>query len=446
MSLTAQQIYDAFHSQAEGTQGLATAQQTAQQLAGEYEQHALDTQKLIDTLRTGWTGQAADAASQGLAPAAEYALDRQGHLATTQDLMSRQVESWHTAASQVQPMPPEPQMQHALQAIATGQSVQPLLTQVENYNATAQSNVDAYTEYAAASAYNQHNLPALSDTLPAPGGAPVTAVPPAPTTGPASTMTSPPVPRAPETTGVDAARSMVPGQPMPSGAATPRATSPAAVPGPAPIPGPSTAAPTTASTAEPAPSPTGLGDASVAPIPGQAEPSLVPSSYTPAPSTGADGSPGAFLATPSGPDGATAGPNGGYTSTGEPEPLADPGDGGGRAITGMPDEGGTPREGGPTAGRGGLFADNGPGGRSGAGNNASVAKEERISGTQGAARESEPGAAMAPVGAAGGRPEEDKQRRKKRPGKDKTDPFGILGRLAPAVIGDSAPNEHADTD
>jgi hypothetical protein len=161
-TMDAQQIYDNFHTLAKGTQGLAAAAQTAQELAAKYQDRALTTQRMIDTLQSGWRGAAAEAASQGLAPLAENALNSHQQLGTGQDIVSRQVDSFHTAASQVQPVPPAPSMTDVIKATLTGHNPVPILDQMANHHAIQHANVDAYNRYVGASQYNTTNLPPLT--------------------------------------------------------------------------------------------------------------------------------------------------------------------------------------------------------------------------------------------------------------------------------------------
>jgi hypothetical protein len=185
-TMDAQQIYDNFHSLARGTQGLAAAVQTAQELAAKYQDRALTTQQMIDTLQSGWRGAAAEAASQGLAPMAENSFNSHQQLGTGQDIVSRQVESFHTAASQVQPVPAAPSMNDVIGAALKGQNPMPILDQMANHHAVQQANVDAYNRYVGASQYNTTNLPPL--TTIDDSGAPVSVV--RPTAPPVSTRTS----------------------------------------------------------------------------------------------------------------------------------------------------------------------------------------------------------------------------------------------------------------
>jgi hypothetical protein len=178
--LSPQQIYDNFHTHATGSDALQAAQRSAYRLAGDYQDRAVATQKLIDGIRSGWTGQAAEAASQGLAPLAENTLQRGDDLNTAQDLVFRQADSWHTAVAKVQPMPPQPQLQNVITVFSSGQLPQPMLDQIRHYSTVAQSNVDAYGQYVAASRYNASTLPADMPGA-ASTSAPVAAITPPPT-------------------------------------------------------------------------------------------------------------------------------------------------------------------------------------------------------------------------------------------------------------------------
>ena len=160
--MDAEQIYDNFHTHAKGTQGLSAAQQTAQQLAAKYQDRAVATQQMIDGIQSGWKGNAAEAASQGLAPFAENALNNHQQLGSGQDIVSRQVSSFHTAVSEVRPVPPAPTMQNVITAVMNGQNPQPIMTQIMQNQVIQQANVDAYAKYVGASQYNTGNLPQVT--------------------------------------------------------------------------------------------------------------------------------------------------------------------------------------------------------------------------------------------------------------------------------------------
>lgn len=237
--LSPQEIYDNFHTHATGTDALQAAQQAAYRLAGTYQDRAVAIQKLIDGIKSGWTGQASEAASTGLAPLAEDTLQRGDDLNTAQDLVFRQADSWHTAVAKVQPMPPQPQLQNVITVFSNGQLPQPILDQIQHYSGVAQSNVDAYQQYVAASQYNAATLPnsasgATSATVP------VTAIAPATTTGERGpTGKAHPVdnvsPRHARPTGgeqhvASVGSSPASDRPVPAGTTAPAATSPITVP------------------------------------------------------------------------------------------------------------------------------------------------------------------------------------------------------------------------
>ncbi|HEY3750565.1 MAG TPA: hypothetical protein VGL80_15330, partial [Pseudonocardiaceae bacterium] len=185
--MTAQQIYENFHPQAKGTGGLEAAQQIAQELAEWYPDSAVSVQKLVDGIQSGWRGDAAEAASHGLTPLAENSLTTGQQLGTAQDLLSRQVGSFHTAAAEVQQVPPEPSMVDAIGSALLGQPPVGALVQMEQHHAVQQANVDAYQKYVSASQYNTFNLPPFADAVAAPT-APVSVA--APTAAPVSRATA----------------------------------------------------------------------------------------------------------------------------------------------------------------------------------------------------------------------------------------------------------------
>jgi hypothetical protein len=185
-SMTADQIYQNFHTQAKGTAGLESAQQIAQELADWYPDSAVSVQKLVDGIQSGWQGDAAEAASQGLTPLAENSLTTGQQLGTAQDLISRQVGSFHTAAAEVQQVPPEPSVVDAIGSALLGQPPVGALVQMEQHHAVQQANVDAYQKYVSASQYNTSNLPTLADSVASPT-APVSVTVPAAATAPGAT-------------------------------------------------------------------------------------------------------------------------------------------------------------------------------------------------------------------------------------------------------------------
>jgi hypothetical protein len=217
-SMDGQQIYDTFHNHANGAQGLSTAGQTAGRLAAKYVDHAVTTQQMINGTRSGWQGKAAEASLHGLAPFAENALNYHQQLNTGQDIVSRQVDSFHTLVSEVRPVPPAPQMQNVITAIMSGQDPKPMIAQIVAHQAIQQSNVDAYNKYVGASQYNTSNLPLMTTAL-STQSAPIAAVAPPP--APSGTATAASTTRTPQVAGGGLPMESV----LPSGG-TPRSAAP----------------------------------------------------------------------------------------------------------------------------------------------------------------------------------------------------------------------------
>ncbi len=154
-SLSAQEIYENFHTQAQGTSGLARGQQCAQQLAANLQDRAIAAQTLANGIQAGWHGSAVEAAAQGLTPFAVNAYQNHQGFGSGQSLLSNQMDAFQIAVSEVQPVPPAPQMQDVLFAVTNGGSnLAPMQAQFAQYNAIQQANVDAYNKYVTASQTN----------------------------------------------------------------------------------------------------------------------------------------------------------------------------------------------------------------------------------------------------------------------------------------------------
>jgi hypothetical protein len=161
-----QQIYDNFHTHAIGTGHLQAAQDGARQAAQVFQDQADDVQRLMNSIADGWTGNSADQATAAMTPLAVNSFEAGDDLAKAQDLISRQIDSFHAASSKVMPLPPQPQLQDPLVALTTGQKLDPYLGQLGRYNAAAQHNVDAMNGYRSASNFNTTNLPPIHPALP----------------------------------------------------------------------------------------------------------------------------------------------------------------------------------------------------------------------------------------------------------------------------------------
>jgi hypothetical protein len=460
-SMGAQEIFDNFHKNATGSQGLSTAGVTAQKLAAKYQERAIDIQKLIDGVRSGWTGDAAEEASQGLMPLADNSLATHQQLSTGQEIVSRQLSSFHTAVAEVQPVPPEPSMQNVITAVMTGQDPQSMLGRIVAHNAVSQSNVDAYSKYVSASRYNTTNLPPL-EAMTASPGAPVAAVVP-----PGSQTSGTVVHPSPDSrTSGTASRS---GTASTSGAAT-SSHAGTTVSSVLDQPTGASQAPQTGSFAAPGPGGSGADRtaiSSVAPSAGTALPAGVSSATigvgsAPAPAGGQGNAAGSGglgsqpgLGEPS-PDGVTADIGSRLRGTGGPVGEGAPGAAGVRRGPDVPDGkrsgsvartgsgAALPREGvGATAGpRGAVVGapgeaeDEGP--RSGAGNG--VAAEEELAAERGLAstRDGAPGTGASPIGASRSGGGDTRHQRKYEYGDDPDELFGTDRKVAQPVLGETA--------
>jgi hypothetical protein len=429
-SMDAQAIYDNFHTHAQGTPGLTAAQQTAEQLAAKYQDRAVATQQLIDGVQIGWKGAASEAAAQGLTPLAVSSLDTHQQLTNGQDIVGRQVDSFHTAVSEVQPVPPAPTMQNVITAAVGGQDTTPMINQMAHSYAIQGSNVDAYAKYVSASQYNTSNLPPITpvDTP----NAPVTVATPSPTT-----------------------------------AATPNGSTHALRPSAGSAGRPGATYATTLSSSG-AGGRSFLPPASTSPTPpttssgnGSTTTSSTPSPAVPPPSSSPTG-PGGGSAPGTGYPVGPAGPVGVGTPIGE-----DPLPGGGRPTSGLPGDGNDTGLGsgsinenngglsgirsgntgalglrsGPNSGVGGIGGEEGPDGRSGgvASGTAGLAEEEALAAERGVGTSGISSTSAAPLGAGSrfGSGEDAEHQRKYGVEENGEELFGFSGRLAPPVMGET---------
>lgn len=159
--MDAQQIYDNFHGHAQGTGGLGVGQEAAQQLAANSQNRAAEIQQLISGIQAGWTGSAADAAAQGLVPYSLNELGTQDGLVASQSVIEQQMNSFQTAAAEVQPVPPALQPQNIVSAVLAGQDVEPMYQQLDTHYVAQTLNVYAYNKYVGASQDNTTGLPTV---------------------------------------------------------------------------------------------------------------------------------------------------------------------------------------------------------------------------------------------------------------------------------------------
>jgi hypothetical protein len=171
VSMDPEAIYRNFTSEAHGTGGLAAARDTVVELGRGAVENAESVRGMSNSIAAGWTGAAADDAGQALTPLVRDLTGFATELETTQDLIARQVDSFHATANRVTPMPPRPVLPDVAGMVVAGENPTSMLDQVHGYQAAANNNVDAMTSYQNDSAYNAENLPPmnpeLATTLPA---------------------------------------------------------------------------------------------------------------------------------------------------------------------------------------------------------------------------------------------------------------------------------------
>jgi hypothetical protein len=430
--MTADQIYQNFHTQAKGTAGLESAQQIAQELADWYPDSAVSVQKLVDGIRSGWQGDAAEAASQGLTPLAENSLTTGQQLGTAQDLISRQVGSFHTAAAEVQQVPPEPSMVDAIGSALLGQPPVGALVQMEQHHAVQQANVDAYQKYVSASQYNTSNLPPLADSVASPTAPVSVTLPTADTASTATGSTS--APRLPSST----ARTSSASTRSTATTGTSKLGQPAVPSGRSPV-----------STAPTPPTGSGIGTVPTT-VSSAAPPVTTPSpGHTPPTGTGSGSIPGSSQPAwpteePIGFGGGAVPPfGGGAENEGRTAALRSGGFGGDEGVAG----GSGFRSGIGTGGRSTPLAGQAPGTRSGIGGDSegarsgaapATAEEEALAAERNATTPGSTSTAAGPMaGGRGGRGGGDGEHKRKYVlDEDGEATFGISDMVAPPVIGE----------
>lgn len=431
--MDAQAIYDNFHTHAQGTPGLAAAQKTAEQLAAKYQDRAVATQQLIDGVQAGWKGAASEAAAQGLTPLAVSSLDTHQQLTTGQDIVSRQVDSFHTAVSEVQPVPPAPTMNNVIAAAVAGQDTTPMIDQMAHSYVVQGSNVDAYAKYVSASQYNTSNIPPITpvDTPNAPVS--VTTPPPAATSTSSGTTHAPHL-YAGSASRTSATRTMATGSSSSGGGSPlPAAGGRGATPPPASGSRSSTTTSSAPSPVLPPPSqlpPSGPGGGSVL---GQGQPAGpvgpigvgAPSNSDPWPGTG-----GPTSGMPGEGDGVRSGPG-----------VINEGSGGiGGIRSGAGNSGMRGLAGGTNSGGGMAGGEEAPGSRSGATPaTGGLAEDEALAAERSALGGGVSSTSAAPMGTGRGfgGDEDSEHQRKYVVDEDGEELFGISGRLAPPVMGET---------
>ena len=402
MSLTPEEIYENFKS-ATGTGSQQEGHAVIAGLSTNVPDRAYDIQRIIDGTQQAWTGEAADQAVTGLAPLAGDLLNAGDTANTGQSPIASTIAAFHTAASKVVPMPPKPQIQNPLAALAQGKNPFTMLAQTTAYNKAANTNVTVMQEYESVINGHVSSLPSVDTT--------------APTTASPTSLPTPVnvrIPTAPADT------------PSSSGTGT---TGSAGVKHAPSTSGGSGYAPA-ASAAAPAAAPAGSSPAPQ--VPGAASGSTSTSGYagTTTPAT-SGGTTGGLTNTP-----ISAGQTGGFSTTPEPDPSFSAGNISGILSGEKPSlPGGGSLGGGSGSGTTGQPKSGG--GRSGAG---SMATEEKAMAKPGAIAAEKGGTGMAggPIGGGrGGTGKDDEEHESKYQITGDKEWFLNQTLVAPQVIGES---------
>jgi hypothetical protein len=169
--LTATEIYDQVHG-GPGTAKLANAQRAAMELREELLDSAADVRAMSLEMDEGWQGEAGTAASNAAKPLIMASKQDADLLSTADGAINDQIGAFDTVRNSVVPVPPNPPQITRDDLMATFNSGENVYEQkLGQYNATSQTNIDAFSAYDTASARNGQTVPSSYTTLNAPDSA-----------------------------------------------------------------------------------------------------------------------------------------------------------------------------------------------------------------------------------------------------------------------------------
>lgn len=142
--LTPQQIYEQLTG-GPGSGKLADASSAASREWQREEERANEIRALAEDIRSGWEGQASEAAHGAAGPLAESALQGASQLHTSEELLNRQTEVFHSAANSVVPVPENPPESNILNDMIPWET--DLDQEIREYQAQAQHNIDVFRTY-----------------------------------------------------------------------------------------------------------------------------------------------------------------------------------------------------------------------------------------------------------------------------------------------------------
>jgi hypothetical protein len=142
-------------TQGPGTRRLIVEQQETHTESTAEGERAELIRSLANTIRAGWQGDASGGAYGAAMPLAEKALENADKLNHSQDLLSRQIDSFNTAANSVHPVSDTPDnlIDEKFPFDVDYDKA------VKDYQNSAQHNIAVFREYDGASHYNETNIP-----------------------------------------------------------------------------------------------------------------------------------------------------------------------------------------------------------------------------------------------------------------------------------------------
>ena len=152
--LTPAEIYRQL-TEGPGTTSLSWEQQATARERSEENDRAELIRSLTNTINAGWQGEASAGAYGAAMPLAERAFENAAKLDRSQELLSRQIESFHTARNSVVPVgdPPEMSIDEKFPFDVDYEKA------VREHQASVQNNIVAFRVYDDASHYNETHLP-----------------------------------------------------------------------------------------------------------------------------------------------------------------------------------------------------------------------------------------------------------------------------------------------
>ncbi|MER7114821.1 hypothetical protein ABT332_10055 [Saccharomonospora azurea] len=154
--LDAHQIYQQLRAGDSGS-SLMMGRESAGTLKNNFAQRVSQMDTLAKRMDEAWQGDSAEAAKAGAHPLKQWLQDSEVKLHESDNTMSSQLDAYSTVLSQVQPVPAQPPESSFLNDIT------PWTTDtdraIQQYNAMAQANVEAYNAYYSVSNANGHSMP-----------------------------------------------------------------------------------------------------------------------------------------------------------------------------------------------------------------------------------------------------------------------------------------------